>query len=217
MNDSLQNYGFTADADKIAQLTAASEADIAELMKKPRPAIIRFGGFLSAAIPHGMPKFSMLPDKASAAAETLGFRPVCFMRWGHWPLPMMNTPQWIGPEGFVKLESYGRARFYMNTMFTDGTAISSTNAKSPSGNLDTLYLTSCGDFQRDYVAHLAAVREHMDTTWVRPIYRPDRKLIQKSYRVFYHLQLPVSAVLQFLMFQFSFVFLIAYAVYATLN
>ncbi len=217
MKDRLQSYGFTTDEEQIAQLTTAADADIAALLEKPRPAIIRIGGFLSVAIPHGMPKFSMLPSPVRTAAEALGFRPVCYMRWGHWPLPMMNTPQWIGPDGFVKLESYGRARFYMNTLFTDGTAISSTNATSPSGNLATKYLKSSGDFQGDYLAHLAAVREHMDANWVRPIYRPDRKMIQKSYGVFNHLQIPVPAVLQFLAFQTFFSVMVAYVLYSLLR
>jgi hypothetical protein len=204
---------FPTDSGEIELRAQESSAQINRLLKLPAPRIVRFGAFFAAAIPYGKPKFDVLPSSIRVAAQDVGFRPNCYMWWGHWPFPtMVNTPQFMGPEGFVKLESYQGKRFYMRTLFTDGTAISTSNNPKGNGNLRTTHIDSVGDFDQDYIAHLEAVRNYMQAIDARPIYTPDRKGVQASFAVFNRLQFPTDGVITILIAQSTLIALLSWLI-----
>ncbi|MCA9600229.1 MAG: hypothetical protein KC776_43295 [Myxococcales bacterium] len=94
----------------------------------------------------------------------------------------MPTPNFIGPEGFVKLEVYSGRRVYLMTMFDDGHAVST----SPLGkaNRRTEYLDATGDLRADYLAHLRAVAERVRRSGSRPLYRTTPKAFSAVWKLF---------------------------------
>ena len=183
------DIGFPTDLATIDSLTQDTAAKVARLRSAERPALLRLNNFLGVAIPSAKPPaWSALPGYVRDAAQEIGFKPVCKLTWGHWPLPLMRQPQFIGPDGFAKLECYRRGRCYLATMFDDGTAIST--APGNGGNALTVYLPATGDFQADYDTHLRAVRRAMDERGVTPLYRANREALAETYDIFYLYQCP---------------------------
>lgn len=186
---------FPTDRGEIELRAQESMSQINRLLKFPAPAVVRFVAFFAATIPYGKPKFDALPGSIRRTAEDVGFRPICYFWWGLWPLPMMfNTPQFVGPEGFVKLESYKKRRFYMRTLFTDGTCITTSNNSARGINLLTTYIASVGDFEHDYLAHLEHVRNYIKSSNEQPIYNPDRETVRATYGVYNRLHIPTYGV-----------------------
>jgi len=204
---------FPTDGGEIELRAQESSAQINRLLKLPAPRILRFGAFFAAAVPYGKPKFDALPRSIRNAAQDAGFRPICYMWWGHWPFPtMVNTPQFMGPEGFVKLESNQGKRFCMRTLFTDGTAISTSNHTKRNGHLRTKHIDSVGNFGQDYIAHLEAVRNYMQAVDALPIYTPDRMGVQASFAVFNRLHFPTDDVITILIAQSALIALLSWLI-----
>lgn len=189
---------FPNESTEIQLRAEESMAQINRLLERPVPALPRIGAFFAVTIPYGLPSFGALPSDIQNAAQKSGFQPICYIWGGHWPFPVMNTPQFVGPEGFVKLESYQAKHFYMRTLFTDGTAILTSNAPKGTGYLRTTLIDSVGDFAQDYATHLERVRSYMQAIDARPIYTPDRESMRASYAVVNRFQVPSDEIVIFL-------------------
>ena len=190
---------FPIDQPTVDTRTQDTAAKVARLRSADRPALLRLNNFLGASVPSSKPpSWSALPSEVRDAAQRIGFQPVCQLTWGHWPMPLMRQPQFIGPEGFAKLECYRGGRCYLSTTFDDGTAIST--APRSGGNAKTQYLQASGDFEADYRAHLRAVRQAMDARAVTPLYRANPEALAETYDVFYLYQCP-QGLAAFLMLQ----------------
>ncbi|MEZ4462668.1 MAG: hypothetical protein R3E66_23660 [bacterium] len=212
MNDWHDNREESIDLGDVAAGADRASQQFEELLRQPVPLHSRISQWFGGAVAYGKPKFSKLPPSIREDAQALGFQPCCNVLWGHYPILMMSTPQFIGPEGFVKLECYRGNRFYMQTMFADGSAITHTNNPVGGTNLKTTYLQSSGDFRRDYETHKDAVRKYVSDHGTLPIFTPTPKLILKRYAVVYRHQGPPSMVVLALttqaMLVFSFVYLV---------
>jgi len=205
---------FPTDHGEIELRAQESFAQIDRLLKFPAPAVVRLGAFFAAAVPYGKPKFDVLPSSIREAAKDLGFRPVCYMWWGRWPLPLMvNTPQFVGPEGFTKLESYKGTRFYIRTLFTDGSCITTSNRAEGGKNLITKYVASVGDFEQDYLRHLEEVRNYMKSSGERPIYIPDRHTVSATYGVYNRLHVPAFAAAVLMLSELFIIACLIYGIY----
>jgi len=184
---------FSSDEADIERETRKADGQLDVLLKTPVPFLLKISHILGAAISYGKPNWKQLPPSLRDDVQEIGFKPCCKILWGHWPLPYMRTPQWIGPEGFTQLEAYHGKRFYLTTLFTDGTAIATTNRSEGGGNALTEYEISSGDFKQDYRDHLDEVRNYMGKANVQPIYSPTPALIRKRFEVLYRLQTPLPA------------------------
>jgi hypothetical protein len=130
------------------------------------------------------PSFTDIPHAVRPAARELGFVPMAWVV--HGPTPPLSTPNFIGPDGFVKLEVYGKQRVYLSTNFDDGTAVST--ARRHGANARTTFLTATGDLRADYLAHLAEVARQMKQRGCRPLYRSTHAAMSACFRLFpaYH-------------------------------
>ncbi|MEZ4462659.1 MAG: hypothetical protein R3E66_23615 [bacterium] len=177
MND-LNHHGFNpSPADLDARINASRRA-LDVLISRPAPLARRFKRRVSFAIAYGRPELHLLPHMARDA-EDLGFRPVCYILTGVWPVPEEQNPHWVGPEGFVNLVALPGYSFVLVTMLTDGFRITSGHVRTDPND----EARDVGDFAMTYSGHLAAVRRHVDTTGAQPIYTPDRALIRMAYGV----------------------------------
>jgi len=186
--DIANEYGFPTDEATVMERAMITPDRIAALRDAQHGALARLHDLLGVARPGNPPGFDGLPAREAQAAREIGFRPVCWMRWGHLPLPLMRNPQFVGPEGFVKMECYRHRRVYLATTFDDGSAL--TTSPRGGANARTEYLAATGDFREDYRAHLARVREIVDHRGVRPIYRPTVDALTATYRLFYLYHIP---------------------------
>ncbi len=213
MNDWNTEIQFPNDQAEIERAVQKADAHFDALLKTPVPLVLRISQIFGASIPYGKPDLKKLPASVRQDVQELGFKPCCNMLWGHWPLPFMSTPQWIGPEGFTKLESYFGKHFYLATLFADGTAISMTNRREGGSNTMTEYQIASGDFKKDYRDHLEAVRRHMENGSVQPIYASTSALLRRRYAVFYRLHMSPASALTALSTQSSMLLAAAFVIH----
>lgn len=121
-----------------------------------------------------------IPSQSREAARELGFRPLIWML--HGPLLPLRTPNFIGPEGFVKLEVFGGERIYLFTYLDDGTEVETAPGKAM--NLRTVVLEGTGDLARDYAAHLDCVLDLVRKRGCRPIYRATPETLVLAWRMY---------------------------------
>lgn len=184
------DYGFTTDEVEIMNRAMQTPAKVERLLAEPRALPARLNLMLSKQSAAGMPgerDLSALGDVAATVGE-LKFRPVCYVKWGSWPIALLRAPQWVGPDGFTKLEIYGH-HFYLSTYFDDGHAIS-TSSRGFGMNECTSYLRSTGDFEQDYRDHLQAVRNRIDQTGAKPLYRPTPETLIEVWKIYPYFMVP---------------------------
>jgi len=125
-------------------------------------------------------KLEDIPDSARSAARELGFQPLLKML--HGPLLPLVTPNFIGPEGFVKLEVFGGQRIYLFTYLDDGTEVET--APGPMLNARTVKLQGTADLERDYAVHLDQVLQIVRERNCRPIYRATPEALVSAWRLY---------------------------------
>ena len=121
-----------------------------------------------------------IPEPARQAAMALGFSPLIWML--HGPLLPLRTPNFIGPEGFVKLEVYGGARIYLFTYLDDGTEVETAPGRML--NIRSEGLQGSGDLERDYAVHLERVLALIQERGCRPIYRSTPEALKAAWRLY---------------------------------
>lgn len=184
-----------------------------KLLSYPRPWIVRVGEFLGASFAYGMPKFDLLPLVLRDTAKEVEFRPVCFVRAGYFPLFIISTPFWVGPEGFVRLDANADGNFHMRTLMTDGADIVVTKNR-PESTHTMFYIPSTGDFRADYLELIEVVQAHMDASGAVPICMADQLDVRAVVRAFEHLHRPIWAVALFLSIDLAFLGAVALLAYS---
>lgn len=184
-----ETFGFELNPELIAEKAKDTHDQTQKILSRPRPFMIRIGESLGTSYAYGTPAMRLLPSDIKAGAEKAGFRPLCFVRSGFLPLLIMSTPFWVGPEGFVRLDANADGNFHMRTLMTDGTDIVVTKHRPRSTNT-MFYIPSTGDFRKDYLELLEAVRYRMDATGDTPIHMVDELHVRAVFRAFSHLHRP---------------------------
>lgn len=187
----MPDVDFVTDDAAVMERAERTPEVVQQLIARPCNPLVRLNMWLSVAHASGTPRWEDLSPAVAAAARELGFRPVTWIRWGHLPLPLMKTPQFVGPDGFVKLEYYRRSGgVYLATTFDDGTALTTT--ASAGANARTEYMRATGDLRADYAAHLARVAAINAERGVRPLYRPTPATVRDVFRLFYRCHIPTG-------------------------
>ena len=194
MNDWHDEGDVSVDLDDVAAGVQRAPQQFEHLLNAPVPLHNRVSQFFAAAVVYGKPTFSLLPPDIRETAQTLGFEPSCYVLWGHLPVLLMSTPQFVGPDGYTKLEVYQGRRFYIQTMFADGTGVTHTNNPAAKNDGKITYFQSTGDFLRDYYAHLETVRRYVRNHETLPIFSPTPELIKKRFSVFFRHHVSAASV-----------------------
>jgi len=213
MNESHQNMGFPITPESIAEKAEETHAQTQKLLSLPRPLAIRIGEFLGASFAYGTPAFGLLPTRIRKIAEDLGFRPICFVRSGVFPLLILSTPFWIGPEGFVRLECNRDGYFHLRTLMTNGVDVVVAKRR-PESQSPLIFILTTDDFRQDYLALIQMVQKEADATAATPIYSADPLHLRAVVRAHNHLHRPIWAVVAFLCFYAIFLGAIAYLAYS---
>jgi hypothetical protein len=190
---------MTITPELIAEKAEDTHAQTQKLLSIPRPFMIRIGETLGASFAYGMPAFGLLPPDIRGVAEEIGFRPLCFVRSGYLPLLIISTPFWVGPEGFVRLDTNADGNFHARALMTDGTDIALAKHRQESTH-PMVHIPSTGDFRHDYLELIELAQKHTDATGATPIYMADQFHVRGVFRAFNHLHRPVWAVVLFLCF-----------------
>jgi hypothetical protein len=117
----LRAAGLAATEEEVAQCDAETPRIVDELLGKSGGIARQLLRLVYLSIPLRPCKLEHIPEPARSAARAIGFRPLVFML--HGPVLPMATPNFVGPEGFIKLEVYGGQRIYLFTYFDDGTEV----------------------------------------------------------------------------------------------
>lgn len=187
------SFGFETDPLVIAERASETPARVDALFKTDRPVLSILSLWLSMTVAYGEPGASNVPMELWVQLEKLGFRPRCFIAWGHPPL-IIRTPVWMAPDGFVKLDVSRSFGYFLQTVLDDGQVVMTSSA--PDSREVAVLLSRTGDLTRDYSEHLAAVRDYIARTGAQPLYRPNSDEIVKVWRLFYYLHVPPSLFLK---------------------
>lgn len=154
-----------------------------------------------------------IPQRARVAAAALGFRPVAWVR--HGPIFTLRTPNFVGPEGFVKLEVFGGERVYLFSYLDDGTSVET--APGAAMNARTTVLKGTDDLEADYAAHVAKVLELMRARGCQPLGLSSREALLAEYRLFPVLFMPEAACVMQLVAIVGLVAMVVVALLAVVN
>jgi hypothetical protein len=186
----LRAHRLATSPDAIESRSAETPAIVERLCARSWHPLRRLFGWTYRRWVRYTPSFVDIPKSARGAARELGFTPLAWVV--HGAPPSIETPNFIGPDGFIKLEVFDERRLYLYTNFDDGTAVSTSPGFG--GNIRTTYLRGTDDLRADYLAHLAEVGRQMKERGCQPLYRSTLDALVACYRLFPAYQVPVRGI-----------------------